>query len=33
MTIERELERGGQVLVIYNRVEKIYNYVIITMRK
>ena len=24
--IERELERGGQVLVIYNRVEKIYNF-------
>ena len=24
--IERELDRGGQVLVIYNRVEKIYNF-------
>ena len=26
MAIERELERGGQVLVVYNRVEKIYNF-------
>lgn len=26
LAIDRELERGGQVLVIYNRVEKIYNF-------
>lgn len=26
MAIERELARGGQVLVVYNKVEKIYSY-------